>query len=90
LLSPIARCNHLPLYLSGTGWASQETAISGSCQPALSGIHNSVWVWWLYMGWIPRWGSLCMTLLSVFAPHFVSIFPPVSTLFSLLRRKFSF
>jgi hypothetical protein len=25
---------------------------------ALVGIHNSVWFWWLFMGWIPRWGSL--------------------------------
>jgi hypothetical protein len=31
---------------------SQETAISGSCKQALPGIHNSVLVWWLYMGWI--------------------------------------
>jgi hypothetical protein len=33
------------LYLSGTGRASQETAISASCQQALVGIHSSVWVW---------------------------------------------
>ena len=32
-LSPI--CKHLPLYLSGSGRASQETALSGSCQYAL-------------------------------------------------------
>ena len=49
-------CEHPLLYLSGT--ASQETAISGSCQQALVGIQNSVWFWWLSMGWIPRWGSL--------------------------------
>jgi hypothetical protein len=24
------------------------------------GIINSVWVWCLHMGWIPRWGSLWM------------------------------
>jgi hypothetical protein len=30
-----------PLYLSGIGRASQEAAISGSCQQALVGIHNS-------------------------------------------------
>ena len=36
---------HLPLYLSGSGRASQETAISGSCQQTLLGIHNSVWVY---------------------------------------------
>jgi hypothetical protein len=34
-------CEHLPLYLSGSGKASQETAISGSCQQALLGICNS-------------------------------------------------
>jgi hypothetical protein len=40
--------------LSGTGRASQETAITDFCQQALVGIHNSVWVWGLYMRWIPR------------------------------------
>ena len=30
----------------GSGKASQRTAISGSCQQALPGISNSVWVWW--------------------------------------------
>jgi hypothetical protein len=29
---------------------SQETAISGSCQQALLGICNGIWVWCLYMG----------------------------------------
>ena len=37
------------------------------------------------MGWIPRWGSLWMAFPSVSAPHFVSIFPPMSILFPLLR-----
>jgi hypothetical protein len=32
--------------------------LSGSCQQAYLGIYNSVWVWCLYMGWIPSWGSL--------------------------------
>jgi hypothetical protein len=45
VLSLVVGCEHLPLYLSGSGRASQETAISGSCQQALLGIHNSVWVW---------------------------------------------
>jgi hypothetical protein len=44
-----------------------------------------VCVWCLYMGWIPRWISLWMAFPSVSAPHFVSIFPPVSILFPLLR-----
>jgi hypothetical protein len=46
VLYPIDGCEHGPLYLSGTGRASQGTAISGSCQQALVGIHSSVWVWW--------------------------------------------
>ena len=32
-------CENTPLYLSGSGRASQETAISDSCQQALLGIH---------------------------------------------------
>jgi hypothetical protein len=45
VLHPVDSCEHPLLYLSGTGRASHETAISGSCQQALVGIHNSVWVW---------------------------------------------
>jgi hypothetical protein len=41
---PIDDCEHPLLYLPGTGIASQETAISGSCQQDLAGICNSVWV----------------------------------------------
>jgi hypothetical protein len=51
-------CEHPLLYLSGTGIASYETAITGSLQQNLTGICNSVWVWWLIMGWIPGWGIL--------------------------------
>jgi hypothetical protein len=47
---PVEDCEHLLLYLPGTDIASQETAISGSCQQNLVGICNSVWVWWLFMG----------------------------------------
>jgi hypothetical protein len=39
---PIADCEHLLLYLPGTGIASQETAMSGSCQQNLAGICNRV------------------------------------------------
>ena len=46
-------CEHPLLYLPGTGKASQERAVSGSLQQNLAGICNSVWVWWLIMGWIP-------------------------------------
>jgi hypothetical protein len=43
VISPMGSCELLPLYLPGSGKASQETAISGSCQQALLGIHHSVW-----------------------------------------------
>ena len=86
VLSLIVDCEHLPLYWSGSGRTSQYTAMPGSCQQVLLGIHNSVWVWCLQMGWIPRWGSLWMALPSVSAPHFVSVSPPMSILFPLLRR----
>jgi hypothetical protein len=36
---------------------TQETAVSGSCQQALLGISNNVWVWCVHVGWIPRWSS---------------------------------
>jgi hypothetical protein len=70
LLHPMNSCEHPFLYLAGTGIVSQETAISGSSQQVLVGIHNSVWVWWLHMGWITQVGqsldglsfSLCSTL----------------------------
>ena len=68
MLSPMFGCVHLNLYWSGSGRASQEISIPGSCQQVLLG--NSVWVWCLQMGWIPWWGqsldglsfSLCSTL----------------------------
>jgi hypothetical protein len=63
-------CEHPLLYLPGTGIASQETAMSGSCQQNLGGICNSVCFWWLIMVWIYGWGSLCMVLPSVSAPNF--------------------
>jgi hypothetical protein len=84
VLCPMGGCEHPFLYLPGR--ASQETARSGSCQQALVGIHNTVWVWRLYMGWIPRWGSLWMVIPSVSAPHFVSVTPSMFILFPLLRR----
>ena len=49
--------------------------MSGFHLQALSRIHNSVWVWWLYIGWIPRWDSLWMAFPSVSAPHFVLVYP---------------
>jgi hypothetical protein len=58
MLSPIVGWEHPPLYLSGSGRASQQTTISGFLQHVLPGIHNRVQVCWLYMRWIPRWGNL--------------------------------
>ena len=77
-------CEHPLLYLPSTGIASQETAISGSCQQNLAGICNSVWVWWLYMGWIPGWGSLWMVLSSISALNFVSVTPFMGILFPIV------
>ena len=45
VLCSLDSCEHPLLNLSGTSIASQDTAISGSCQKAHVGIHNSVWVW---------------------------------------------
>jgi hypothetical protein len=45
VLSSMDGCEPPLLYLSGTGKAFQETAISGSHQQAIVGIHNSVWAW---------------------------------------------
>jgi hypothetical protein len=90
VLLPMDDCEHALLYLPGTGRASQQTAISGSCQQALVGICNSVWVWWLFMGWIPKWGSLWMVIPSVSAPKFVYVTPSMGILFTLLRRVLIF
>jgi hypothetical protein len=73
-------CEHPLLYLPGTGIASHETDIF---QQNLIGICNSVWDWWLFMGWIPRWGSLWVVLSSVSALIFVSggWYPPDPSIF---------
>ena len=75
VLHPTDDCQHPLLYLPGTGIASQETAIPGSFQQNLAGICNSVFVWWLIMGWTPGWGSLWMIHPFVLAPNFVSATP---------------
>jgi hypothetical protein len=67
LCHPIDDCKYTLLYLPGTGRASPERATSGFFQQNLTGISNSVWVWWLYMGWIPWWTSLWMVIPSVSA-----------------------
>jgi hypothetical protein len=43
---PIDDCEHPLLYLPGTGIASQESAVSGSCRQNLAGICSCVWVWY--------------------------------------------
>ena len=85
-LSSMVGCKHPPMHMSGSGRACQETAISGSCQHALVGIHKSVCVWWLYMEWIPMLGSPWMVFPSVSAPYFISVFAPMGILFPFLRR----
>jgi hypothetical protein len=86
VIHPIADCEHPLLCLPGTGITSQERAISGPCQQNLAGICNRFWVWWLYMGCIPGWGSLWMVFPSVLAPNFVSVPPFVGILFPIIRR----
>jgi hypothetical protein len=46
-------CEHPLLYFPGTSIASYKTVIPRSFQQNLSGLCNSVWVWWMIMGWIP-------------------------------------
>ena len=84
---PIDDLEHPFLYLPGTGIDSQERAMSGFYQQNLAGICNNVWVWWLYMGWIPRLGSLWTVLPSVSAPNFVSVTPSMGILFPILRKS---
>ena len=74
-------------YLPGTGIASYETAITGSCQQNLAGICNSVWASWLFIGWILGWGNLWMVLPSVSALNFVSVTPSMGILFPILKRS---
>jgi hypothetical protein len=70
VLSPMVSCDHLPLYLSGSCRASQETAVSGYCQQALVGIHNSVLSFIIVYGMDPQFGqsldglffSLCLNV----------------------------
>ena len=78
---------HPLLYLPGTGIASYETAILGSFQQNLSGICNSVWVWWLIMGWILGRCSLWIVHPFILAPNFVSVTPFMGILFPILRRN---
>jgi hypothetical protein len=86
VLHPMDGCEYPLLYLSGMDRISPETVVSGSCQQALTDICNSAWVWWLFMGWIPKWGSLWMAISSVSVLNLVSVTPSMGILFPLLRR----
>jgi hypothetical protein len=79
-------CDHPPLSLPGTSRASQGTAILRSCQQFLVGIHNSIWVWKLYMAWFPWWDSHWMAFPSVYTPNFASVSLPMGILIPLQRR----
>jgi hypothetical protein len=70
-LCPIDDYEHSLLYLPGTGRASHETA------PVSRLLLASDWVWWLFMGWIPKWGNLWMVVPSGSAQNFVSVTPSV-------------
>ena len=83
MLSPMVDFEHLPLNLSGSASASQETAISGSCQHFLastivSGFGDYIWNQ-SPGGSVSGWPFLQPL-------HFVPTFPPMNILFSLLRR----
>ena len=67
---------------SFTGDSYIRLLSAGSCwhQP-------SVWIWLLFMGWIPKWGSLWMVIPSGSAPNFVSVTPSMGILFPILRRN---
>ena len=45
MLIPKRGYKKVPLYLSLSGGASEETTIAGSCQKALIGIFHGVWPW---------------------------------------------
>jgi hypothetical protein len=78
---------HPLLYFPGTGITSYEKVIPRSVQQNLAGICNSVWVWWLIMGWISRWGSYWIVHPFVLAPKFVSVTPFMGILFPILGRN---
>ena len=69
-------------WLPGSGRASHEKAISGSSQQALHGIHNSVWVWWLYMDGSPGWAVFGWPFLQSLLHHISSH----EYFFPILRR----
>jgi hypothetical protein len=87
VIHSIADCEPPVMCLLGPCVVSQETALSGSFQQNLAGICNSVWVCWLFMGWIPGWGSLWVVIPSGSALKFFSVIPSMGVLFPILRRN---
>jgi len=68
-------CEHLPLYLSCSDWAFQETAISGSYHHVPLDIPQSDWVSWVYGTGSPggagyEWPFL-QSLLQTLTPYFL-------------------
>ena len=76
VLSLMVICKHHKWICIGqtVAWP-QGIALPGSFQQVRLGVCNSVSVWCPKMGWIPRWGSLCMAVSSVSDPFFVPAFP---------------
>ena len=86
VIHPIADCEHPLLCLLGPSIVSQETTISGAFRQILASVCNSVSVWKLIMGCIPRYGSLYMVHLFLSALNFISVTPSIGILFPILRR----
>jgi hypothetical protein len=59
-----------------------------SCKQAL-GFHNRVWFWWLFIGCIPRRGSIWMLIPSVYAQQFFSVTPSMGVFLPLLKKEWS-
>ena len=55
--------------------------------PSAKSFWNSVWVWWLFIRWIPGLGSLWIVHPFVLAPNFVSVTPFMGILFPILRKN---
>jgi hypothetical protein len=52
------------IYVSQMLAEALREPIQGTCQQTHLGISNSVEVWCLYRGWIPRWGGLWVAFSS--------------------------
>jgi hypothetical protein len=75
MLSPMVGWEHPPCICQALAEPLRRQLHQAPVSKHFLAICNSVWVWRLYMGWIPRWNSLWMAFLSVSALHFVPVFP---------------